>query len=204
MTAKISYKNEVLRKLIHLSSLWMVIAIFILPHNWALLLFGLIFTGMTIYEIGRRYSSYIHKLNTKFLGKILRQGEIEKGSRQLTGAFYVCISAFVGLILFSNPVMMTSMAIMLICDTAAALVGRKIGRHKILDKSLEGSMAFFICASAILYVSPYWGMTIGPWQILTVAFCVTLIELVSSKIKIDDNLTIVFGTILMLYLTGAV
>lgn len=193
MTGQISYKSEVLRKSIHLSSLWMVVAIYFLEHNQSIILFSLIFIGMVLFEVLRRKSDVGHRLTHKLMGGILRGHEDGQGTYSLTGAFYVCLAVLMALILFSKAVVISAVSIMLLCDTAAALIGRKFGKHKILDKSMEGSTAFFIVAMIILLLSSYWEINLKLYEMVIVALGATLIELLTSKIKMDDNISIVLG-----------
>lgn len=143
-------------------------------------------------------ASWEKKITRRFFGVILREHELTENANSLTGAFYMCLAVFVGLIFFSKPVMMSALLLLLICDTAAALVGRKIGTHPILDKTIEGSTAFFIAAIAILSLSSYWGLSLTPFQIVVIAGGTTLMELISSKIKIDDNLTIIIASVALI------
>lgn len=194
MTCKISYKNEVLRKLIHLSSLWMVGVIYVLTHDQAIVVFGVIFLGMFLFEILRRYSRFAQSLTQKILGNILRSHETIKGDDCLTGAFYMTLAVLMAVFLFSKPVAMSAIAIMLVADTAAALIGRKLGKHCVLDKTWEGSLAFFVAATFVLYLSSYWELSLNFWEILAVAVGASLIELFATPLRIDDNLVVVLGT----------
>lgn len=192
-TTQISYKNEVLRKLIHLSSLWMVGAIYLLNHQHAVILFSLVFASMVGFEILRRYSVIGKKITQLCLGRILRQHESAQGRPHLTGAFYVTLAVLMALLIFSKPVAMSAIVIMLLADTAAALVGRKFGTHKIGDKSWEGSIAFFIVSFLILKLSPLWGLDLTMIEVLVLSVMASLVELVSGYLKMDDNITIVLG-----------
>lgn len=193
MIQSVSYKNEVLRKLIHLSSLWMVGAVYLLSREQALLLFGVVFVGMVLFEIFRRYSPFVKKLTQKLLSNILRPHENVTGDNHLTGAFYVTLAVLIAVFIFPKSITISAITIMLLADTAAALVGRKFGKHPLHGKSWEGTAAFFAVSAIILFLSSYWGLPLGMFQILGVAAAAAIIELYSNKVKIDDNLTIVLS-----------
>lgn len=190
---KIDFINEVYRKLIHLSSLWMVGAIYILSRAEALYLFTLLLIGMIGFEIARRFWPFFKQITHTLIGKILRPHENEDSFFSLTGAFYVVLAALVSIILFSKPVAMAAISIMILADTAAALIGRKFGAHKLGEKSVEGSTAFFIFSLAILLSFIHVGLNISWIQAIIISIFATALELYSQKIKIDDNLSIVIG-----------
>ena len=134
------------------------------------------------YELGRRYIPFIKTLNKQILGSILRDSEHNKN---FTGAFYVVLSIFLASLLFDKQTLMISVSIMLISDSLAALIGKKWGRIKFMDKSLEGSLAFFISSFLITYLG-----TLNIITAIIVALITTLTELFSKRLRLDDNLTI--------------
>ncbi len=78
---------------------------------------------------------------------------------------------------------------MLISDTSAALFGRAFGKIKIYEnKTLEGSLAFFISA----IISSIFLDKLIPFSYSMVLVCLvaTLLEIYSKKLKFDDNLAV--------------
>ena len=75
--------------------------------------------------------------------------------------------------------------VMCLSDTVANLVGRKFGKISLFDKTLEGSLSFFIVSVLILSIYNFTSI-----QIILVSLCATIVELLSAKIKINDNLSI--------------
>jgi len=184
----ISYRHEVYRKLIHLSSLWMVGAVYFLPQTYAIILFSTLLIGFVGFEYGRRNIAFIQTLTNRFMGAILRSHE----KQSMTGAFYVVLAVLIAVTLFSKPIAVISIAIMLLSDTFAALVGRKYGRTRILNKSVEGCVTFFfVTAGILLFVLNANYLVMSVSEILIISTVVALTELVSDKLKIDDNLSIV-------------
>ena len=182
MLNTLSLKQEIYRKSIHLSSLWMVAYIYfmdIIAVNYTFFCLSLILLS---YELGRRYIPFIKTLNKQILGSILRDSEHNKN---FTGAFYVVLSIFLASLLFDKQTLMISVSIMLISDGLAALIGKKWGRIKFMDKSLEGSLAFFISSFLITYLG-----TLNIITAIIVALITTLTELFSKRLRLDDNLTI--------------
>lgn len=91
----LSYKSEVHRKLIHLSFLWMLFAMFYLNQMQSITLFsGLLISGM-LFEILRLKSKYAAVIISKYMGSILRAHERSNTYFQLTDAFYVVLAALI-------------------------------------------------------------------------------------------------------------
>ncbi len=182
-------RQELERKLIHLSSLWMVYAIYFFDKKHALILFGCLFIIFLILEYLRMTNEIISKLTSRFFHKIMRPREnTQKFSFQaLTGSFYFILAVFLSVLLFTREIAMVAVLIMVISDTVAALVGKSIGKVKIFDKTLEGSVAFFVTTYVILLVSQF---ELSQIHIFLIVIVVTLVELTANKINVNDNLSI--------------
>ena len=82
--------------------------------------------------------------------RTLRNKEMNREHFQFTGAIYVLCSALLCLCFFGKEVAAIALTVMLISDSFSALIGRSFGRIKInKNKTLEGSVAFFVSALAI-------------------------------------------------------
>ncbi|NLC23755.1 SEC59/DGK1/VTE5 family protein [Oxalobacter vibrioformis] len=194
MAKQISYRQELLRKLIHLSSLWMVVSLGILPRSWNVCLFAVLLFGQVMIEYGY-YKKWPLLVSTygRFFSRMLRESETGETFR-LSGAPYVIAAALMVALLFERTISMVALSTMLIGDTCAALIGRKFGRHKINEgtKSIEGAIAFWISSAAVLaffvniYSQPPAFAIMGVFG-LTVAM---LAEIYEKQIKMDDNFSI--------------
>ncbi|MEN9829058.1 MAG: hypothetical protein RJA11_1674, partial [Bacteroidota bacterium] len=75
---------------------------------------------------------------------------------------------------------------------AAALIGRKFGKTPFLDKSLQGSTAFFVVS---LIVSAIWTW-IFEYSSIFFSICIvgsilaTIVEASTTRFKLDDNLAV--------------
>lgn len=201
--AGISYQNELRRKLIHLSSLWMVAAMCLIPR-WPLalaffimLIFNLILERARACEI-----PVLTPLYDFFFGRMLRF-KPERHHWIISGGPYVFASALLCVVLFPPPAAACAMAVMLLGDTAAALIGRKFGRHKTVNgKSWEGIAAFlvagFLGSALVLYLSGA-GAIFYLLSLIGV-FPAAAVELFEKQLKIDDNFSIplAMGTVLSL------
>ena len=100
-------------------------------------------------------------------------------------ASYVFLSSCIVISLFSKEIAIVTLLIMSISDSLAALIGKKYGKIKFQDKTLEGSITFFLSSMVIILFFPNIDLFAGIFSVIIT----TLIE--SSKIfNIDDNLTV--------------
>jgi len=134
----------------------------------------------------------------KVVGPLLRSHEIENGHFRLTGATWVLIAATLTLGLFPTVIGITSFTVLIVCDTFAALIGRKYGEKPFLDKSVVGTLTFAVSASAVVVV---YGVVFKlPWT-YWVAGAIgglfgAIAEASSVRLNMDDNIVIPFSTAL--------
>ncbi len=153
-SGEIDYKNELLRKSIHLTSLLIPIIYYFIPKELGLtLLIPLVAISLLIDTL-KIFSRKFRALFIKFFGFMLREHELDASKHTYTGATFVLLSALISMLLFPKIIFITAFSILIISDTSAALIGRKYGRHKFLAKSLEGSTAFFISAVIVVLLAP--------------------------------------------------
>ena len=182
MSEVLSIKNELFRKSIHICNSLFAYALFFFDQREFAIIIGFCTIVILLFEIARIRSQKLNRLFMRILGQIIRDFE---GRGRLTGATYVMVSSFFILILFDRYVCIASILIMSYSDTAAAIIGKKYGKTKIFNKTLEGSLAFFLSSLIIvLAIYPEINLALG----LIAISLATLVE--SLPIKIDDNLTV--------------
>ena len=195
MTQPISYLEEIKRKGVHLSSLWMVAATLLLGrYQWiSCLLFGalLLLTLVSEHDYANG-GKYLGRLYGQLFGRMLRN-EVKPGQWIVSGGAPVLVAALLVNLLFVPFIAAAAMAVMLTGDAAAALIGRKFGKHKTVNgKSWEGFFAFIIVGygamAAVLAIvgvqERYFLWGIGGVILAAVA------ELFQKQLKVDDNFSI--------------
>ncbi len=150
----IAYKNEVLRKSIHLCSLSIPIIYYFIHKTTALFILIPLALFSLALDFGRYYSALLAKYIYKYFGFMLRKHEIDSNKKNLNGATYVFLSAVIVVLIFPKVIVISAFSVLIISDISAALIGRKFGKHKFLAKSLEGTTAFFISACLVVLVTP--------------------------------------------------
>ncbi|MEZ4653926.1 MAG: hypothetical protein R3E12_10145 [Candidatus Eisenbacteria bacterium] len=176
----IRYAGEIARKSIHVASLAIPVTLYFLPEGLSrplLLALTLVTLGV---DVVRLHVPQVRTLFYFLFGRIIRDHE----RFNLLGSTYLLMAALLCMYAFAKPVAVVALAFVVVGDATAALVGRRWGRIKILDKSLEGSLACF--AACILIGRLYPGNEITWPMTLVGAFVATLFELL--PIPLDDNL----------------
>ena len=196
----INYRDEIVRKLIHLCSLSIPIIYYFIPQSTAVIILSIITALAIVLDILRHFSPSVGKLFYMIFGFILRKHEVDSKKKNLNGATYVFISALVSVIIFPKVLFLTAFPILIISDSTAALIGRKFGRHKFLAKSLEGTLAFFISASIVVLLTPKLNGSITEYLIGIMAAAIgAIVENISFGLA-DDNLTIPISVGLSMWL----
>ena len=197
---EISYKNEIIRKCIHLNSLSIPIVYSFISYELALTILIPLTVMSIILDLASKTENFLSKIFFKIFGSIMRSHEVDK-KYTLNGATWVLISAIICIIIFPKVIMVAGFSILIISDASAALFGKKFGKHKLFTKSWEGTGAFIFSACIVVMVV---GLLVSaPWTFFAFgalgAIVAGFAEAASSIMKLDDNLSIPlsFGLIML-------
>jgi dolichol kinase len=194
-----SYGAEVVRKGIHLFSLSIPVIYYFLSKSTALSILVPLTALVVANDLARLFIAPLGRFYEEIFGAIMRSHERNDRGRRLTGASYVLISASLCVWLFPKVIFLTAFAILIVSDSAAALVGRRLGRRPFLAKSLEGTTAFFVSALIVVGIAPK--IVFSPAEYAIGAFAALLGAVVEAAPQaVDDNLAIplAIGTFLWL------
>lgn len=183
-------KFEINRKLFHLCSIILPFSyIFVSRITMAVIL--MLISAITFYgDISRHYNAKIQELVDKFFTPIMRNSEMS-GKFKLSGLSYFLLGCFLVVLIFPKGLAITSMLVLILADSFAALVGIEFGSKNYLDKSWAGSLAFFISAFMISILCYFLiGYDTNFKIIVLTSLITTIVELYSKKLNIDDNLAI--------------
>jgi len=189
---EITYRQEVLRKSIHMISLSIPIVYTFIPKELALWILIPLTILSIIIDFASRKKSKFREFFHKYFGKILRPHEYYDVFT-LNGATWVLISAVVCVIMFPKIFVITGFTILIISDISSALIGRRFGKHPLfVRKSWEGTTAFWV--TAILVVLIIGTIISAPWTYFFFGIIAAIIggfaEAASTMMKMDDNLAI--------------
>lgn len=172
----------------------MVVSIAFFPKWFNIALFAFLLVSTILVEYGnhRKWRLFTLTYGSLF-NRILREKETQE-KFHLSGAPYVIAAALMVTIIFPKIIAMTALSVMLIGDTGAALVGRKLGKHKINlgTKSIEGSIAFWLFSTVVLLF--FYFIYHQPPSFLLFGFAgiigATFAEIYENRIRLDDNFSI--------------
>ena len=169
-----------------------VIYQFGLTHDEAIHILGLTACLFYIFDqIRVKYPEFSSPLNP-IIQHVLRAEEQLKESSSIPYVMGILLT----LISFPQVIALVGIYTLAISDPMAAIIGIKYGKTKISNnKSLQGSLAFFLSTFCIALSILYWhsGSTALSTEVIfltsfLIALCVSLFELI--PIRLDDNLTI--------------
>ncbi len=189
---EIPYIQEIFRKSIHLISLLIPIIYAFIEQRTAVWILACLFLPALALDIARHYIPGVKRFIAKNFAQMMRAHELDETRLILSGATYVLMSAFFCVVIFPKIIAITAFAVMIVSDISSALVGRQLGKHRFLDKSLEGTSAFWISAFGVVVVIRI--LTNAPMEYLVIG-CIAaiaggVVEAASIRLRMDDNLSI--------------
>ncbi len=187
-----SVGREILRKIFHLILLSFPAFYYFLGQELALKIIAPAAIVVVSFDYLRSKSNVINRIFLFCFGAIMRQKE--KDNTRLTGTSYALIAAVIIFLLVKEEIIIASFLILAICDLAASLIGKSIKSRPFYEKSLAGSVAFYIFGILIVFlVGSVYNLGIFYYIFAIIAlFFTTIIEARPSLLKIDDNFTIPF------------
>ena len=193
MHDSLTYRQEIYRKFIHLSSSVMALALWYFGKETFLPWLIGVAIILPLLDYGRHHIDLLRRIYTYFFTIFTRPIEY----RNLSGASWVVIGAALTTLIFNEKTAIIGLLVLSLADSAAAIIGLKFGKTYLFNKSLEGSAAFFIVAFLIVfYLSPAFFLI----NLITV-LAATAVELFSTA-RINDNLFIPLVTAFILTLGG--
>ncbi|BBM69405.1 diacylglycerol/polyprenol kinase family protein [Rhodothermus marinus] len=196
-TASLSYRGELLRKALHLLALSIPIGMLHVTRPTALaVLWPLALAALGADVLRARWPTF-HRFIREIFGGMMRPEELPPpgGPIAINGATWVLLSSALLATLFPLPLAATAFAVFMVGDAAAAVVGRRFGRHRWPGsrRTIEGSLAFFGAALLTALFFP-----VPPLHAVLAALLATVLEVL--PLPLNDNLRVPLAVALLLWL----
>jgi dolichol kinase len=182
------------RNLYHMSNaLFAMVCLRLLSEGAVLLMASVMLTLAWTLEIGRRIMPGLNRFLMAMMSKLSHPHE----EWRVNSATWFCTACFILACMWDLKVASVGIVVLGFSDPAAAIFGRRYGKHQLLNgRTLEGTGAFIAVGTVLawLWLVAAWGE--APGLALQMAFFGSvaggIAELFSRKI--DDNLSIPVGT----------
>ena len=183
-------RTELVRKSIHIvCSILPLSYLYYFSREQIIILSGFISIGFVAVDLLRMKSTKIQHYFFFVFNSLLRENEKEQ---KLTGATFLFVSLTIIFILFEKKTAIPAALLLTIADSFAAITGKKLGRTKFLNKTVTGSLTFFLTGNVIFIILL---PELGLLNILIVAI-LTIIE--ALALPVSDNLTLPISACLLI------
>ncbi len=159
-------------------------------HIISLLILGIVALTFIAIDLSKMLSRSSRELLTQRVKSLFRKGEERFSSMTL-----FLVAAFITIFLFNQKIAIAALSFAIFGDLFSKIFGMGFGRHKIFDKSLEGSLAYLGCTLMCWYILSYFFPEFI-YIILIGAVIAPLIELFSARINDNFSVPIVSGVIM--------
>lgn len=177
--------NTLKRGLFHIfGGLFFPIVALFLPKVVLVISLGVVTFIFLTFELIRFRAQGVNRWFLSFFQPLLRE---EEASR-LTGTSYMLIASLIAFVVFPRDVAVLALSFLALGDAVATIVGKQMGKRKLLGKTLEGDLACLISCLVIGSVFHYAGLNIRLLTVLVGSVGATIAEAI--PLPINDNLTV--------------
>lgn len=191
-------KRELARKAIHLASVAVPLGVWMAPRGVAAaVLVGGAAVALLV-ELARRHLRPVRYAFLRRTRTLLRTHE----RRGLAGATWMALAYAAAVLLFPRPVAVLAMLFNALGDAAAALVGKRWGRHRTAwGKSWEGFAAGVATNAGVALAVAWRAPELGLAPALAGALAAAAAEM--APLPLDDNLRVTLAGGAAILLAGA-
>lgn len=185
---QITFGQEIARKATHMGALVIPAGYYVLKLDKSemLMIMVPITLLMILIDISRlRRWLFWRAFAGKIISPVIRRHE-EAGD--FTGASYILISVCLTVALYDKAIAIAALAFVVVGDSLAAVIGRRFGRHRFGNKSIEGSLSCLIGTAVVAIIVAIVVPGIGLRVALGGAMVATIVE--ALPLGIDDNITV--------------
>lgn len=173
----------------------------ILTRGWLLVFLGVVTAIFVTAELLRFLFPPINRWLISFFPQFSKAFKAEEAVKPIGTTFFL-VGAFLTFLIFPRDVAVTALFFAAVGDAVAAMVGERFGRTKVGNKSIEGTLAFFVSALVVGTILLLAELRLNWIAVVGGALIAALVELV--PIPINDNLTVplISATVMVLVLAS--
>jgi dolichol kinase len=186
-----SYTAEVWRKALHFLAL--VVPLWMALVGKPASLYGLVPSALlgVAADVGRAHSPALNRVIKAIFGPLMRDDELPEVGSGVTfnGATCVLVGAALLTIVFPVSIAVPVFTMTMIADAAAALVGRRFGRHRWVASrphTIEGSAAFVATGLLVMAFFPALPFGVAAMGVAAAA----LLEAAPLPVAVNDNIRV--------------
>jgi phytol kinase len=197
---RLNFKRELARKFVHLLSVLILIIYIFASDIFNVKIALMILVFILIVSLEFEYFRIEVGNKIPILGRVWKYVRRDKEKGKIGGDVFFIVGAILVLAIFDLRIAMVAMLMTTFGDAAAALIGKKYGKHwlkHLKERAWEGIFAEFFVDVFIGIMVFFWGFWSNPslfynWQLWIVvgvmSFVATAVE--TLIYKMDDNLVI--------------
>ncbi len=186
----VSFKNELLRKMIHISSAAIPLSYFFLSKQTVLSVLIPMLLLLLLIEVLKYKVELVYNLYTEFFSHLLREHEYDRKKIRLNGSSWLLLADIICILLFPKLIAISGMLILSLADSTSALAGRLFGKKQFApNRSYIGSITFFVVGAVIVFLMPkYTGAPLEYIIGLAAVMATTVAD--AGNFPTDDNFLI--------------
>lgn len=193
------FKNEIIRKVIHISSASIPIGYYFLQKEIVLYIIIPITIFLVTFELLKYKVNFLYSLYLKVFKGMLREHEYDRTNFRFNGASWVLIGDAICIIVFPKYIAISGMLLLSLSDSISAFAGQMFAKkYYAPNRSYIGSITFFIVGVIVIFLSPKYFYQPLEYLIGIIAVLVTTVADAFS-IPADDNLFIPVVSCTILY-----
>ncbi len=178
-----NYTGHKWRVLTRPFSILFVVFYMVFSQEIALIIIGIVSIAFILLDLIRFLHKQTNVLLHEKVKKLFRKNEYHTFS-----SMTIFLTAFfITILVFPKEIAITASVFLIFGDTFGKVFGLAFGRHKILNKTVEGTLAYFGCILICSFVL-YTLLDISPYILIFGGISAPLIELFSMGM--NDNITV--------------
>jgi len=157
----------------------------------ALFIIGIVAIVFIVLDMTRFLNKQTNELFTVRFKSIFRKSE----SKKFSSMTIFLVATFISILLFEKNIAITALTFLIFGDIFSKIFGLAFGRHKIFQKTLEGTLAYFGCVLICGFVL-YNILDIHLFIIIIGGISAPLVELFSFQLNDNFTVSLISGSIM--------